>query len=235
MEPYHVQGLMTGAADTSIKLGNSHVTLSRLTKSDWRAVKESTSRSGSMKIAKAYVGIMEAATELQTLLEIQKPSRKKGNEKKEPTQPLALDLAKLSHLQIVPYHTPPQPLNILPTVMPPPRDDDSPTVRSSIGLKSGIQLDNLGGWFKIQYGNSLVLKCYMWLFWLLWWVLLWGPVILLWGGLVYIVLLLIHLATHPELLIMMGFKIVRTVPAYTAFASERMTAQLWNETVELFR
>ncbi len=245
--------MITGASSIMIDLEFTQVALQDFTPSDWEALKKVKTRTVNTRIAKAYGKILSAAEELGSCLqefeqtaaitkknfpmhkyeEMGQRARSTSQSKKPKQVPRSsLDIAKL---QMVPY---------INSVKPPQEDGTAQRTAhwTAIGPTKYKYEDSaklftaqVMQWTQRMYGQSYVWMCYKWLFVLLVQAIVWLPLGLLWLGFFVLVFLAAHVASHPELIVIGGYKVVAAFPAYTAWAGERMLSQAYNSTWDMVR
>ncbi len=90
-------------------------------------------------------------------------------------------------------------------------------------------------WAQRTYGQSPAWKCYKVFFIIVFKAVLLLPLALLWLGFFLLLFLAAHVVSHPEIIVVLVYKVVAAFPAHTAWAGDRMPSQAYNSIWELVR
>ena len=212
----------TAAGMVVVNLDGQQVLLGDVTPQQLELIRCSKSRGESMQVARKYLRASEAVRDLH--MSVQNLGQNAD----------LLRHAKRSTVtQAAPAAAPPAPappqLAIVPFVQPAPvntpvtDEDDDEEVAFWKRLTGRVET------IMTSYGQSLVWKLYKKLMSLTFYAVLYLPLMFMWLFLLYGFFLAVHVANHPDLLIVLGFKMLRMVPDYTAWAGEQMFARLASE------
>lgn len=239
MDPSEAARILLSIQDTVACTSSGKSPLCQLTPEQLSEVRASRKRTGPEALARKYAVAVDALRELQSLalkgikdmptfqlnLEPLDDGRKPepsqlGHPEKAADVPSKKPKGSTLNLEVVPY---------VPTA--PPKS----VVPGETAATTWAFVSNCWSSYLAFFQKSVAWRMYVLLFKWSMRALLYFPLVLMWVALIYGVLLMLLIISHPETLVSAAFQALGLAPRYAAWAGHQMLQQLETELVSRFR